>query len=240
MIKAVIVEDSRLARIEIKELLRAHNDVLLVGEADSADKALELIRLVKPDLVFLDIHLPGASGFEILERLEHLPAVIFTTAFEHYAFQSYDYHAIDYLLKPIVPERLARAIRKACTHFGVNTTSPAGDDLQHRIFIKDQHKTWLVPLGNVRLFESKGNYVQVFFDDQNPLMLRSLQQLEDTLDPKQFMRINRQQIINLKHILKVGRTFGNRLKVTLSDGATAEVSRRQVAKFRERVELDKN
>ncbi|WP_295767136.1 LytTR family DNA-binding domain-containing protein [uncultured Mucilaginibacter sp.] len=238
MIKAVIVEDSRLARVELKELLRTHGNINIIGEADSADKGIELIKLTNPDLVFLDIHLPGATGFDLLEKLDCLPAIIFTTAFEQYALQSFDYHTIDYVLKPIAPERLAKAILKASAHFGSKQLPDKTSDEDNRIFIKDQHKAWLVPLKDVRYFESKGNYIQVFFGNQSPLMLRTLQQLEETLNPKHFIRINRQQIVNLRHVVKVNLSLGNRLRLTLSDGFTTEVSRRQVAKFKEQFEFN--
>ena len=239
MIKAVIIEDSRLARLELKELLRAHPGVQVIGEADSARQALELIRISKPDLVFLDIHLPGASGFDILQQLDHLPAVIFTTAFEQYALQSYDYHAIDYLLKPIAPERLARAVLKTLSNLNAGTAEDVGLGKEDRIYIKDQHKSWLVQLKDVRYFESKGNYAQVFFDHHSPLILRSLQQLEETLKPDQFIRVNRQQIVNLNHISKVDNVYGNRLALVLSDGVHIKVSRRQVSRFKELFNLFK-
>ncbi|WP_158827384.1 LytR/AlgR family response regulator transcription factor [Mucilaginibacter lacusdianchii] len=233
MIKAIIVEDSRLARIELKELLRAHPEIEVIGETDLVSQALELIRILAPDLIFLDIHLPGASGFDILQQLQQLPAVIFTTAFEQYALQSYDYHATDYLLKPIVPERLARAVQKTLLNLNtlpIKASTPSAHD---RIFIKDQQKTWLVPLKDIRYFESKGNYSQVQFAGNSPLILRSLQQLEETLNPNQFMRVNRQQIVNLNHVIKVDQVYGNRLILVLSDGTQIEVSRRQVARFKE-------
>ncbi len=233
MIKAVIVEDSRLARLELKELLRAHPEIEVSGEAATISQALELIRLTTPDLMFLDIHLPGGNGFELLEQLEHLPGIIFTTAFEQYALQSYNYNTIDYLLKPIVPERLQKAIQK--TLASLNSTAhqnqvPCKPD---RIFIKDQHRTWLVALNDIRYFESKGNYTQVHFDNFSPLMLRSLQQLEDTLNPGKFIRINRQQIVNVSHIQRAVEVPGKRLQLTLNDGTLVEVSRRQVGRFKD-------
>jgi two-component system LytT family response regulator len=233
MIKAVIVEDSRLARLELKELLRAHPEVQVAGEAATVSQALELIRLNEPDLIFLDIHLPGGNGFELLEQLNQLPGIIFTTAFEQYALQSYDYETIDYLLKPIVPERLEKAIQKALSTLKTTDSTNNAPRIPERIFVKDQHKAWLVALNDIRYFESKGNYTQVYFSGYSPLMLRSLQQLEGVLNPKQFMRINRQQIVGLGHVLQVAEASGNRLQLTLNDGTVIEVSRRQVSKFKE-------
>lgn len=237
MIRAIIVEDSRLARVELKELLRAHPEIQVMEEAASASQALQLIQRMQPDLLFMDIHLPGASGLEILAQLKPLPMVIFTTAFEQYALQSYDYYAVDYLLKPIVPERLDRAVQKALANFTSQPERRGRLAMHDRIFIKDQHKTWLVPLHEIRYIESKGNYAQVFFAHHSPLMLKSLQQLEDTLSQERFIRVNRQQLVNLDHVVHVSEATGNRLKLTMSNGVFIEVSRRQVAKFKSLFDL---
>lgn len=235
MIEAVIIEDSRLARQELKELLKPFPQIRIVGEAESAAAALELIRLVKPDLIFLDIHLPGKNGFEILQELDSVPAVIFTTAFDQYALQSFEYNTIDYLLKPIVPERLEQAILKA--EHTLKETPPAvkREKLTEadRIFVKDGSKCWFISLGDIRLFESKGNYTQIHFADNSPLILKSLQQVDDSLDQQQFVRVNRQQIVNIKHITDVKEWFGGRLKLTLGSGEAVEVSRRQVNRIKE-------
>jgi two-component system LytT family response regulator len=233
MIKAIIVEDSRLARLELKELLRVHPEIEVLGEAVTISQALELFRLTAPDLIFLDIHLPGGSGFELLEQLDHLPGIIFTTAFSQYALQSYDYNTIDYLLKPIVPERLQKAIQKTLASLKAPHHQSGLPGKPERILIKDQHRTWLVALDDIRYFDSKGNYTQVHFARSSPLMLRSLQQLEDTLDPRRFIRINRQQIVNVGHVQQAAEVSGKRLKLTLTDNTIMDVSRRQVSRFRE-------
>lgn len=235
MIRAVIVEDSRLARQELKELLKVHPQIHIIAEAASADIALELIKKEDPDLIFLDIHLPGKSGFDLLAELDYLPAVIFTTAFDQYALQSFDYNTVDYLLKPIVPDRLAAAIQKSEALLGAAKPLPTAGRLsaQSRIFVKDGSKCWFVTLSDIRLFESKGNYTQIFFNNDSPLILKTLQQLEDTLDEKMFLRVNRQQIVNVNFISSVTEWFGGRLKLTLNTGESIEVSRRQVSKLRE-------
>jgi two-component system LytT family response regulator len=235
MINAVIIEDSRLARQELKELLKQHPDIAIVGEADTAAQALELVRLVHPDLIFLDIHLPGQNGFELLQQLEKVPPVIFTTAFDQYALQAFEHNTLDYLLKPIVPDRLALAIAKAMTHFRAGGTEPGRERLKEdsQIFVRDGHKCWFVNLMDIRLLESRGNYTQLYFQHNGPLILKTLQQLESMLDEKQFQRVNRQQIVNVRYITQVADAPGNRLKLTLGTGELIEVSRRQVQKFRE-------
>lgn len=238
MISAVIIEDSRLARQELKVLLKQHPEIEVVGEADSAVPALELVRLVRPDLIFLDIHLPGQNGFEILQQLEDVPAVIFTTAFDQYALQAFEHNTLDYLLKPIVPERLGLAISKVAVHFRIGSQAER-ERLREdsRIFIKDGIKCWFVSLAEVRLLESRGNYTQLYFQNSSPMILKTMQQLEETLDEQTFLRVNRQQIVNVKYIKDVAEAIGNRLKLTLSTGETIEVSRRQVHKFRELYDL---
>ncbi|RFZ91386.1 DNA-binding response regulator [Mucilaginibacter conchicola] len=231
--QAVIVEDSRLARQELRALLRHHPEVVVTGEAGDAQSALELIRSITPDLVFLDIHLPGKSGFEILQELESVPEVIFTTAFDQYALQAFEYNALDYLLKPVVPSRLAQAIGKV-TAKTVSSAGKAGAEIpggERRIFVKDGSKCWFVRLADVRLFESKGNYTRIYFGDQQPMVLRTLQQLEDGLDGNIFLRINRQQILNTRFVRSVSACPGQRLLLELATGETVEVSRRQVQRF---------
>jgi len=239
MIKAIIVEDSRLARQELKMLLADFPQINVVGEADSAEQALAMIPTEQPDLLFLDIHLPGKNGFDILQELERVPAVIFTTAFDNYALRSFEYNTIDYLLKPIVPERLEKAIKKAEEQLQQLPASLRQEKLTttDRIFVKDGNKCWFVTLGDIRLFASKGNYTQIFFQNHSPLILRSLQDVEDSLGGQQYVRVNRQQIVNIKFVADVAETFGGRLKLTLTTGELIEVSRRQVSKIRESFSL---
>ncbi len=235
MIKTVLVEDSRLARLELVALLKNFPQIEILGEAENADEALVLINTLKPDLLFLDIHLPGKNGFEILQELDRVPAVIFTTAFDQYAIQSFEYNTIDYLLKPISPERLEKAVLKAEEQLRQTVKTNHREKLleNDRIFVKDGKKYWFIPLASIRFFESKGNYTQIYFDRNSPLILRSLQQIEDSIDPKQFIRINRAQIINIKYIKEIAEWFGDRLKLILISGKEVEVSRRQVNRFRE-------
>jgi two-component system LytT family response regulator len=235
MIKAVIIEDSRLARQELKELLKAFPQISIDGEAGSAGEALELIRLLDPELIFLDIHLPGKNGFEILQELDRVPAVIFTTAFDQYALKSFEYNAIDYLLKPIVPERLEQAVAKAEIYLTAAKQFIKKEKLgsNDRIFVKDGNKCWFITIGDIRYFESKGNYTQIHFASNSPLLLKSLQQVAENLDEQQFVRINRQQIINVYFTSTVTELLGSRLKLTLSTGETFQVSRRQVPKIKD-------
>jgi two-component system LytT family response regulator len=235
MITAVIVEDSRLARKELVGLLRSHPNIALLGEADSAETALQLIKQTSPDLIFLDIHLPGKNGFEILQDLDIVPAIIFTTAFDQYALKSFEFNTIDYLLKPISPERLEKAILKVEALLSRKTDSRTEDKLQltDRIFVKDRNRSWFVTLAEIRILESQGNYTQIFFDQERPLILKTLQQISSTVDERFFLRANRQQLVNTKFILDVAELPGNRLRLTLITGEEIQVSRRQSGKIKE-------
>lgn len=241
--RTIIVEDSRLARLELKTLLEDLPQVELLGEAANADEARELIEDVDPELVFLDIQMPGETGFELLESLEVVPLIIFTTAYDEYAIKSFEYNTLDYILKPINPERLEKALSKITEERipfeEQQTFSKDGQrlDSNKQVFVKDGDKCWLVRLKDIELFEVCGNYSRVFFDNHKPLILRSLNQLEERLNPEHFFRANRQQIINIGAIKSIETWFNGRLKVTTHNDREIEVSRRQAVKFKELLSL---
>ncbi len=230
--KIAIVEDSRLARQELKSLLSKFEDLELTGEAANGEQAIQLIHEKQPDLVFFDIHLPGMDGFEILEKLDESPLIIFTTAYDEYAIQSFEYNTLDYLLKPINPTRLEKAVEKARQlHQNQQKSHLLREDSQ--VFVKDGEKCWFVHLREVHLFESYGNYTRIYFQDNKPLILKSLNYLENVLDPKIFFRINRRQIINLKYVDGGASWFNGKMKLKLTSGEEVEVSRRQAHKIKE-------
>lgn len=246
--KTIIVDDERLARNELKRLLEEFPKINIVAEAANADEAIELINEHNPDLLFLDIQMPGKNGFELLEAIEdRVPEVIFTTAYDEYALKAFEYNALDYIMKPIDTARLAEAIQKVESEMKraeaavQNTESYLGENDQ--VFVKDGEKCWFVKLGKVRLFESMGNYVRLHFEDQKPMILKSLNSLEERLDPKIFFRANRKHIINLNWIDKIEPWFSGGLLVTLKGGDKAtplekiEISRRQSIKFKDLMSL---
>jgi two-component system, LytTR family, response regulator len=244
--KALIVDDERLARNELKRLLENFPKVHIVGEASNADEAIQLIDELTPDLLFLDIQMPGKNGFELLQSLEgHVPEVIFTTAYDEYAIKAFEFNALDYLLKPVELQRLSEAIHRVEEELqhdddkrkqqAEGTAKTLGEDDQ--VFVKDGEKCWFVRLGKVRLFESMGNYVRLYFDDQKPLVLKSLNALEERLDPKTYFRANRKHIINLQWIEKIEPWFSGGLLVTLKGGDRVEISRRQAIRFKEMMSL---
>jgi two-component system, LytTR family, response regulator len=206
-IKAIIIDDERLARNELKKLLLQHPDINIIDEASSVDEGIEKIDIAHPDLIFLDIQMPGKTGFDLLAELEKAPRVIFTTAYDEFALKAFEVNALDYLLKPIDPQRLADAIQKLQTEISLEQASLLGVNRgplseSDQVFVKDGERCWFVKLADIRLFESVGNYAKVYFDTNKPLILKSLNALEDRLDERVFFRANRKHIINLHWIEK--------------------------------------
>jgi len=239
--KTLIVDDERLARNELRRLLEAFPRIEIVGEAANSEEALEKIDQLGPELLFLDIQMPGKNGFELLSSIEgNVPDVIFTTAYDEYALKAFEFNALDYLLKPIEPTRLAEAIGKVEDYQQHEIKRKENVKLlttEDQVFVKDGEKCWFVKLGKIRLFESMGNYVRLHFDDQKPLILKSLNALDEKLDPHAFFRANRKHIINLQWIEKIEPWFSGGLQVTLKGGEKIEISRRQAIRFKEMMSL---
>jgi two-component system LytT family response regulator len=244
--RAIIVDDERLARNELKRLLENFPSIEVVGEASNTEEASQLIEELQPDVAFLDIQMPGKTGFEWLEEWDgFLPEIIFTTAFDEYALKAFEVNALDYVLKPIELTRLSESIQKLESRFQRPASIEKSTTASHvlggndQIFVKDGEKCWFVRLDRVRLCESMGNYVRLFFDDQKPLVLKSLNSLEERLDPKLFFRCNRKHIVNLNFIDKIEPWFSGGLQVTLKGekAEKIEISRRQSIRFKELLSL---
>jgi two-component system LytT family response regulator len=238
--KALIIDDERLARKELLSLLEEHKQIEVVGEAANADEAYEMVSRLNPDLLFLDIQMPGKSGFQFLESLDSVPMVIFITAYDEYALKAFEVSAIDYLLKPIQNERLAEAISKV-SKFNLANDSNAKSDhklkLTDRVFVKDGDRCWFVSLADIRLFESDGNYIKVYFETFKPMIHKSLNALDERLDQRSFFRASRKHIINLSWLDSIEPWFNGGLMAKLKGGEKIEVSRRQAAKFKDIMSL---
>jgi len=242
--RAIIIDDERLARAELKKLLQDFPEIEVIDEAANAEEGIAKIDSLNPELVFLDIQMPGKTGFDMLSELERAPYVIFTTAYDEYALKAFEVNALDYLLKPVEPKRLADAIQKL--HLteqkenrsnnveNVNNSLLSEND---QVFVKDGERCWFVRLSDIRLFESVGNYAKVFFGTHKPLILKSLNALEERLDEKVFFRANRKHIVNLRLIEKIEPYFNGGLLLELKGGEKIEVSRRQTVKFKEMMSL---
>lgn len=236
--KALIIDDERLARNELRRLLAAHADIEIVGEAVHVEDALAKAGALKPDLLFLDVQMPGADGFSLLEQLEPpLPQVIFTTAYDEFAVKAFEFNALDYLLKPVDPNRLVAALEKLRPRGGA---APAGErrlTLEDKVFVREGDRCWFVPVKSIRLLESEGNYTRLFFDEHKPQLFRSLTAMEERLDAKTFFRANRKQVINLAWVEGIEPWFSGGLLVKLKGGLKVELSRRQAQEFRDRMSL---
>ena len=238
--KALIIDDERLARVELRRLLAPYKEINIVGEAINVEDALNKITELNPDLIFLDIQMPGKNGFELLEELDSVPTVIFTTAYDEYALKAFEYNAMDYLLKPIEPKRLEETVKKIVEQFRKTSIQSSETPVlseYDQVFVKDGDRCWFVKLQSVRLFESEGNYVRLYFDDNKPLILRTLNYLDERLDNKTFFRANRKLIINLKYIENIEPWMNGGLLVKLKGGNKIEVSRRQAIKFKDKLSL---
>lgn len=236
---ALIIDDERLARAELRRLLSAHPGVTVVGEAANAAQARERVAELKPDVIFLDIQMPGESGFELLESMEPpVPLVVFTTAYDEFAVKAFEFNALDYLMKPVDPARLAAAVEKLRAIGIAKESARTGRlALEDKVFVREGERCWFVQVKSIRLLESEGNYTRIHFDDAQPQLFRSLNAMEERLDPKYFFRANRRQIINLSWIDRIEPWFSSGLLVTLKGGAKVELSRRQAQEFRERMSL---
>jgi two-component system, LytTR family, response regulator len=236
--KALLVDDERIARQELRRLLAAHPEIEIVGEARNGEEAIAAVAELTPDLVFLDIQMPGMTGFEFLEKLDDLPQIIFTTAYDEYAVKAFEANALDYLMKPIAPERLAASLRKIKSTVVAGTSAKPLD----QVFVRDGERCWIVRMADLYLLESEGNYTRLYFgrfasDATRPLIPRSLTALEQRLDPAMFFRAGRKHIVNLKWIDRVENGVADNLVITLKTGETVEMSRRQSARLKDAISL---
>ena len=244
-VRTIIIDDERLARNELRKLLQEFNEIEVIDEAANGNEGIEKIEQQHPDLIFLDIQMPGKTGFDLLEELDRAPKVIFTTAYDEYALKAFEVNALDYLLKPIEPKRLSDAIQKLHIEESRETGGSHNNLVKanglltenDQVFVKDGERCWFVKLNEIRLFESVGNYAKVFFAGNKPLILKSLNALEERLDDKVFFRANRKHIINMRWIEKIEPYFTGGLLLELKGGEKIEVSRRQTVKFKEMMSL---
>lgn len=238
--KVLVIDDERLARNELLKLLDAYPEIDEVSEADSASEAIKFLENNQVDLLFLDIHMPGKNGFELLEDLTMVPKVIFVTAYDEYAIKAFEYNALDYLLKPVDERRFSESMFKFLSEQQKEVPQVKYEkslSQEDKVFVKDGEKCWFVKLDEIALLESEGNYVRVYFKEFKPLILRSLNNLEKRLDNRKFFRANRKYIINLDWVRNIENWFNGGLLVTLENGKQIEISRRQSARLKEMMSL---
>ena len=248
--KAIVVEDSRLAREGLVRMLKDYPELTVVGQADHAGSALTLVDETHPDVIFLDIHMPGGTGFDLLEKLSYLPQIIFTTAYSEHAIRSFDFNTIDYLLKPISKERLTIAVNKLLARTNTNhNDTDTEDETQSdndknqtvkdpleghsKLLVKDGDHCFLIRLDTIRYIESQKNYVQLFFENNKAFVKKSLNSIETRLPKSIFFRANRQFIVNLQEIRRIEESISDGFVVTMSDGKELEISRRNAIELKE-------
>ena len=232
--KVILIDDERLARDELKRHLEGYPDFEIIGEAANADEAEAMVKMLQPDFIFLDIQMPGRTGFELLESLNDVPDVIFTTAFDKYAVQAFEINAIDYLVKPIREERFAKAMMHIRTRSPQNEKNKKILSANHTLFVKEGERLHFIKVKEIRLIESEGNYAKLSFGDKKVLIKRSLNQLETILDAILFFRINRTTIINTNYIKEIKSQQKGKLSIQLQTGELLTASIRQSAAFRNR------
>ena len=246
-IRTLLIDDEPLATLELTEMLKPFaKTIKIVGTANTADQGKALIEQEKPDLIFLDINMPGKSGFDLMAELDEAPYVIFVTAYDQYAIKAFEINALDYLLKPVNAQRLEEAIERVHrlidsmasdeSAHAETITPPENHEkltLQKHIFVKDGDRCFFLKVADIECIESVGNYAKLHFNGQQPLLHRSLNYLEDKLPSPAFFRANRQQIIHTAFIKSVSPYFSNTLLIELKNGTKIEVSQRQTARFKE-------
>lgn len=240
VLRVLIVDDARLARQELRTLLSALPWVQCVGEADDVPAAREAIAALAPDLVLLDVQMPSGSGFDVLDGLEAVPAVVFVTAYDTYAVRAFQANALDYLVKPVEAPRLLQALERArerdvVASGALELRNTLG--AQDQVFVREGERCWFVAVSEIRRLVVDGNYTRLWFRDQNALLTRSLSALEARLPQDLFFRANRNTLVNLRRIRGVSPSIGDGYDLTLDDGSEVEVSRRQARELRERMAL---
>ena len=245
-IRVLIVDDEPLARKKIRTFLKDYSDLEVVAECANGREASGSIMSLAPDLLFLDIRIPDCDGFEVLESVDskHLPAVIFTTAFDEYAVKAFEVDALDYLLKPFNRRRFAEAIHRFRCRWKVsnqgervrfyNWLQTSSGLAKGRLVVKSNGRILLIDAGSVHCVRAEGDYVRVYLAKQSYLMRETMRSLEKRLDPERFIRIHRSIIVNLEFVAGFKSLPGGDYRVFLSDGTELTLSRtfrRQLSHF---------
>ena len=238
MIHAVVADDEVLARQKLRQLLRDDRDIEIVGESATALETIELVRAAMPELLFLDIQMPGMDGFDVMGALSNqtetpAPHVIFTTAYDQYAVRAFEAHAVDYLLKPFTYERLRTAIQRVREQSQLRQQVPApangdaaADSLYtNRIIFKSRGRILFLPVSDIRWIGAEGNYVRLCTATESHLLRETMARLEERLDPRGFLRVHRSFIVNLQYVKEVRREANGDSVVILDRGNKVALGR---------------
>ncbi|PHQ30676.1 LytR/AlgR family response regulator transcription factor [Leeuwenhoekiella nanhaiensis] len=231
MKKVIIVDDERAGRSLIREYLEDYPDLILLAEANNGVDAVRVINEFKPDLVFLDIQMPGLTGFDVLTRLDEIPQIIFSTAYDAYALQAFEVHAVDYLLKPYTKERFKKAVERLPASQETNSVAPLAESLMlnrttypERILVQHNKKLIAIELDTIYWIEAYGDYSKLHTESDNFLSNYGISILDEKLDPKHFIRVHRSSMINIKKVKEIHK-YGKSYDVTLQNGTVVHVSR---------------
>ncbi len=247
MITCLVVDDEPLARRKLTGLLAGVDWISCVGEASDGVSAVRLIDTRRPDLVFLDIRMPGLSGIQVLERVRHQPGVVFTTAFDDYAVAAFELLALDYLLKPFAAERFNRTLariretmaRDRSLGVAERAATALGTAPLTRVFVRASRGLISMPLSEVERIEGDDDYSALYAGGRRYLLSRRLGDLEARLAPSRFVRVHRSHILNLDHVSAIRRLDGGRAEITMRSGAKVTSSRNRSAALRDAIEAQR-
>jgi two-component system, LytTR family, response regulator len=238
MIRAILADDEILARSKLRQFLREEPEVEVAGECSTGSETIELARTINPDLIFLDIRMPGMDGFDIVGELSansscSMPGIVFTTAFDCYALRAFEIHAVDYLLKPFTAERLHTAVRRASEQISnsrradpaANGSSQGEIRFGKRIVFKSRGRIIFLPTSDIQWIGAEENYVRVCTGSETHLLRETMTRLEEKLDPSMFMRVHRSSIVNLQFVKEVRSEPPNELTVVMVNGQKVPMSR---------------
>jgi two-component system LytT family response regulator len=231
-ISVCIVDDEPPARRALEWLLSKHPDVVVVGSCGDGAAAVTLIQEHRPDVVFLDVQMPGGDGFDVLEALASpSPAVVFVTAFDTYAVRAFDVRAVDYLVKPFSDERFALVLSRAREVLARKLPPPAP------LVVKDGHRTYVLPTHDIEWIESEDYYVRIHAGHHQPLVRRTMQSMLESLEPLGFVRVHRSAAVNLQHVRQVRPLPSGDADVVLAGGQVVRLSRSHKAAFQARLSV---
>ena len=237
-VRVLICEDEPLARETLRDFIAATPELLLIGEATNGREALRLIESLNPDLVFMDIQMPEMTGLEVVRRLAVVPPLIFTTAYDQHAVTAFELHAVDYLLKPFTEERFAKAVERALalqasaaerSESAQQALGSAGSEPLTRILVRDRGRIFPVALSDIEHLKSDLKYTQITAKGASYLVRMPLSELEPRLDPARFLRVHRNAIINLDHVVSMKPDEQSQLQILMRDG-TELLANREASK----------
>lgn len=241
----IIIDDEKLARELLTEFLEAFPKIEIVAECEKGKDAVEAIDALKPDLIFLDVQMPGMNGFEVLEKIEHDPYVIFTTAYDQYAIKAFEKNAVDYLLKPLDEERFGLAINRALTRKKLETNNIEGllkgvkadrkDSYDSHIFVQKSEKLFNLPVEEIIYLEASGDYTIITTKSDQFVSSSGIGKLEEIMNPDMFIRVHRSTIINLTFLKEIERHFNGGMIVKMQNSKSFPVSRTYAKMIRKKV-----